>query len=91
MKGTRAVVMLLLSLVAGLAAVVLAARWLNERSEAASSAPRWSWPARDLDLGQPSERARWLRLVPWPAGAVPAGSFDKVEALEGTGAARPDV
>jgi pilus assembly protein CpaB len=24
-----------------------------------------------------------LRLVPWPAGAVPAGSFDKVEALEG--------
>lgn len=81
MKGTRAVVMLLLSLVAGIAAVVLAARWLNERSEAASGA-QVVVADRDLDLGQPLN-ASMLRLVPWPAGAVPAGSFDKVEALDG--------
>lgn len=81
MKGTRAVVMLLLSLVAGIAAVVLAARWLNERSEAASGA-QVVVASRDLELGQPLN-ASMLRLVPWPAGAVPAGSFDKAEALDG--------
>ena len=32
MKGSRALIMLLLSLVAGIAAMVLAARWLNEQS-----------------------------------------------------------
>ncbi len=81
MKGTRAVVMLLLSLVAGLAAVVLAARWLNERSEAASGA-QVVVAARDLDLGQPLN-ASMLRLVAWPGGAVPAGAFNQVEALQG--------
>lgn len=81
MKGTRAVVMLLLSLVAGIAAVVLAARWINERSEAASGT-QVVVADRDLELGQPLN-ASMLRLVPWPAGAMPAGAFDKVEALEG--------
>ena len=81
MKGSRAVVMLLLSLVAGIAAVVLAARWLNERSDAASGS-QIVVASRDIELGQPLN-ATMLRLVSWPAGALPAGAFSKVEALAG--------
>ena len=83
MKGSRAVIMLLLSLVAGIAAVVLAARWLNERSDAASGS-RIVVASRDIELGQPLN-ATMLRMVSWPAGALPAGALDKGEALVGRG------
>ena len=73
MKGSRAVVMLLLSLVAGIAAVVLAARWLNERSDAVGGS-RIVVASRDIELGQPLN-ATMLRMVSWPAGALPAGSI----------------
>lgn len=81
MKGTRAVIMLLLSLIAGIAAMVLAARWLNEQS-ASTTAAQVAVATRDIELGQPLN-ASMVELVPWPAGSVPAGSFGKIDALDG--------
>jgi len=81
MKGTRAIIMLLLSLVAGIAAMVLAARWLNEQSTAKAET-QVVVATRDIELGQPLN-ASMVGLVPWPAGSVPEGSFTKVEAVDG--------
>jgi pilus assembly protein CpaB len=80
MKGSRAVIMLLLSLMAGLAAVVLAARWLSE--QASTSSQQLVVAGRDVNLGQPLS-ANMLELVPWPASAVPKGSFANLKDLEG--------
>lgn len=74
-------IMLLLSLVAGVAAMVLAARWLNEQSLAKNDT-HVVVAARDVELGQPLN-ASMVTLVPWPAGSVPAGSFATVEAADG--------
>ncbi|HMM52045.1 MAG TPA: Flp pilus assembly protein CpaB [Burkholderiaceae bacterium] len=81
MKGSRALIMLLLSLVAGIAAMVLAARWLNEQSLAKAES-HVVVAARDIELGQPLN-ASMVTLVPWPAGSVPAGSFAKPEGVDG--------
>ncbi|HRA77725.1 MAG TPA: Flp pilus assembly protein CpaB [Burkholderiaceae bacterium] len=80
MRGSRALIMLLLSLVAGVAAMVLAARWLNEQS-LAKNETQVVVAARDIELGQPLN-ASMVTLLPWPAGSVPAGSFSTVEAID---------
>lgn len=82
MKGMRAVVILLLSVVAGLAAVVLAQRWLQERSTAAASGAQVIVAARDVELGSPLN-ASMLQVVSWPAGSVPPGAFSSIAALDG--------
>lgn len=81
MKGTRALIMLLLSVVAGIAAMVLAVRYINEQ-KTATSAAEVVVASRDIELGQPLN-ASMVERVPWPAGSVPSGSFAKVEALDG--------
>lgn len=81
MKGMRAVVILLLSVVAGLAAVVLAQRWLQERSNVVTGT-QVVVATRDIELGQPLN-ASMLAAVPWPAGSVPNGAFNSVGALDG--------
>ncbi len=80
MRGSRGIVMLGLSLVAGLAAVVLAGRWLNEQSVSAQG--QVVVATRDLELGQPLD-GTMLKSVPWPGDAMPAGSFRDVVALDG--------
>ena len=80
MKGTRAIVMLILSVVAGLAAVVLAARWLN--AQAVAGGERVVVAARDVPLGTPLEPGM-LQSVPWPSGGAPKGAFSDVRNLEG--------
>lgn len=72
--------MLGLSLVAGLAAVVLAGRWLNEQG--ANAQGQVVVATRDLELGQPLD-ATMLKSVPWPTDAMPAGAFRDVAALDG--------
>lgn len=73
--------MLLLSVIAGVAAMILAARYINEQ-RLASSAGSVVVATRDIELGQPLN-ASMVGLVPWPGGSVPNGAFEKVEALDG--------
>lgn len=80
MRGSRAVLMLVLSLIAGLAAVVLAARWLSEQSAGASR--MLAVASRDVELGQPLN-ANLIEMVPWPTAASPDGAFSSLGELEG--------
>lgn len=80
MKSRRALIMLLLSVLAGVAAVLLAARWLGE--QAASASTRVVVATRDLDLGQPLQ-ANMLQEIAWPAGSEPVGAFSDAKTLEG--------
>jgi pilus assembly protein CpaB len=80
MKSTRAIVMILLSLLAGAAAVVMAARWVGQQS--AENTTSVIVATRDLDLGAPLN-ASMFQVVLWPSGALPTGSFKEQKLLEG--------
>jgi len=80
MQSKRALFMLLLSLLAGAAAVVLAARWLGQ--QASGDRTQVLVATRDLDLGQAITPVM-LQAIAWPAGNVPAGAFTDPKQLEG--------
>ena len=80
MKSKRAIIMLALSVLLGIAAVLLAARWMGQ--QAASDKTTVLVASRDMELGQ-AITPPMLESVPWPKGAVPNGAFDDPKKLEG--------
>lgn len=80
MKSTRAIVMILLSLLAGALAVWLAARWIAQ--QAAENVTRVVVAARDLDAGQVLS-ADMLQSVAWPSVSVPVGATGDLKKIEG--------
>jgi len=80
MKSSRAVLMLLLSLVAGVAAVVLASQWMSRQNEV--GARQIAVISRDVDIGQVLGPHN-VELVPWAASAVPRGAFGDPKLLNG--------
>jgi pilus assembly protein CpaB len=80
MKSKRAIIMLALSVLLGIAAVLLAARWMGQ--QAASDKTTVLVASRDMELGQ-AITPTMLESVPWPKGAVPTGAFDDPKKLEG--------
>ena len=80
MKNARAIVMIVLSLVAGVVAVILAASWVGQK--AAENTTPVVVSMRDLDLGAPLLPAA-LQTVPWPTAAMPDGVFQDAKKLEG--------
>ncbi|MCA8274735.1 Flp pilus assembly protein CpaB [Burkholderia sp. AU30280] len=80
MKNSRAVLMLVVAMVAGLAAVVFASHWLMQTST--SSVTPVAVAATDLNLGEPLGPNQ-IRMVNWPSDSVPAGAFADTKALEG--------
>lgn len=72
MKNFRVGLMFAVSLLAGLLAIVLAARWLH--AQGARVTTRVVVAAVDLPLGTPLAPEH-TRLVDWPSGAVPSGAF----------------
>ena len=80
MKNSRALIMLALAMIAGLAAVIFASRWLIHTS---SSALTPVAVARDdINLGQPIN-VNMIRIVNWPSGSVPPGLFTDMKNLDG--------
>jgi len=80
MKSRRALTMLVFSIVLGVAAVLLAARWMGQ--QASSDRTMVLVAVRDLDLGQAITPAM-LQTIAWPAGALPVGAFNDPKKLEG--------
>lgn len=80
MKNARAILMLFIALVAGIAAVASASRWLVQQSS--NSVKQVVVANSDLTLGQPLSNAQ-LSMVNWPAGSVPPGAFEDIKSLEG--------
>jgi len=80
MKNKRAVIVMALAILFGLAAVVMASRWLL--TQPAASTPRIVVAASDINLGQ-RLTPEMLKLVEWPAHSVPKGAFDDPQKLGG--------
>lgn len=79
MKSARPYMMITFSILAGIAAVVLGARWLA--SQASMSTQEVVVAARDIDLGS-SLNASMLQVVRWPASSIPAGTIGNIEVLD---------
>ena len=71
MKNTKALAMLVMAILIGLAAAVYAAGWVNRQS---STPHKVVVAAVDIELGS-RINAPMLSTVDWPSGALPAGAF----------------
>jgi len=79
MKNPRAFLMVVISIIIGLGAVVLASRWVNKQASVQSS--KVVVASTDVDLGTPLA-PQMLKVADWPMGSVPAGAFTDVKALD---------
>jgi pilus assembly protein CpaB len=79
MRNTRGLLMIALAVVAGLAAMTLATRWLSMQSTIATN--HVAVAAADISVGQPIGPDQ-IRVVEWPAGSVPSGAFSTKDALK---------
>lgn len=79
MRNPKAIAMLVLSVVIGLGATVVAAGWIAQQGQVASS--KVVVAAGDIQLGS-RLNAQMLKTVDWPAGGIPPGAIAKAEALE---------
>ncbi|KVE41091.1 Flp pilus assembly protein CpaB [Burkholderia sp. BDU5] len=80
MKNSRAFTMLAIAILAGLAAVAFASRWLVQTSSSAVTPVAVA--AVDVNLGEPLGPNQ-LRVINWPTASVPPGAFTDVKSLEG--------
>lgn len=78
MKNTRALVMIVVSLVIGLVAVIMASRWITQQTSLATS--KVVVAAKDVDLGT-RLTPEMLTMVEWPRGSVPSGSVQDQSVL----------
>ncbi|MFC5552284.1 Flp pilus assembly protein CpaB [Massilia aerilata] len=80
MKNKRAVAMMAIAILFGLAAVVFASRWLL--SQPGSSSGKIAVAAVDISLGQ-RLTPEMFKLADWPAHSVPKGAFTDPQKLNG--------
>ena len=80
MKNKRAAIVMALAILFGLAAVVLASRWLL--TQPSSNGGRIVVAASDINIGQ-RLTPEMVKLVEWPAHSVPKGAFDDPQKLGG--------
>ncbi|NMG15031.1 Flp pilus assembly protein CpaB [Aromatoleum bremense] len=76
----KGLVFLLVAMLAGLAAVVLGARWLQ--AKAGGDGNRIAVAAVELQLGG-RIGPEAIRLVDWPSSSIPSGAFTDIAALDG--------
>ena len=79
MKNPRALVMVLISIIIGLGAVVLASRWVSQKATVQSS--KVVVAAVDIDLGTPLT-PQMLKVADWPSGSIPAGAVHDIKVLD---------
>ena len=79
MRNIKAVALVALALVLGLAAALYAARWIAQRGNLSSS--KVVVAAVDIELGSRVNPAM-LTTVDWPTGSVPAGAFSDPAQLQ---------
>src|SRR5512132_448116 len=72
MRNTRAMIMMIAAVIAGLGAVIIGARWLSQ--QATSSANKLVVAVSDIDLGSRLTPAM-VKAVEWPANSIPKGAF----------------
>jgi pilus assembly protein CpaB len=79
MRNTRAIIMMIAAVIAGLGAVIIGARWLSQ--QATGSANKLVVAVSDIDLGSRLTPAM-LKVVDWPANSMPKGAFTTAAELD---------
>jgi pilus assembly protein CpaB len=79
MKNTRALVMMGLALLLAIGAVVVAARWIN--AQASSARNKVAVAQADISLGS-RVTPDMIKMVDWPADAMPPGVFTDIKLLD---------
>jgi len=79
MKNVKAIGLLVLAVITGLAAAVYAASWVAQRGNIASS--KVVVAAVDIELGS-RINPQMLQMVDWPSGSVPEGAFRDAKDLQ---------
>jgi pilus assembly protein CpaB len=79
MKNMKAIGLLILAIITGLAAAVYAASWIAQRGNIASS--KVAVAAVDIELGS-KINPQMVTNIDWPAGSVPEGAFTDVKELQ---------
>ena len=79
MKNVKAIALLVLAVIAGLAAAVYAASWVAQRGNIAST--KVVVAAVDIELGS-KINPQMLTTSDWPSGSVPEGTFKDAKALQ---------
>src|SRR3569832_538394 len=79
MKNIKAMALLLLALVIGLAAALYAAGWISQRAKITSNKE----DEADAEK-QPSSRnnPQMLTTVDWPSSSIPSGAFKDIQNLQ---------
>ncbi len=80
MKNARGLLMMGIALLLGIAAVILAARWINARATNATG--KVAVAAADITLGSPVA-PEMLRMLDWPTSAMPPMVFSDPKLLAG--------
>ncbi|WP_454056121.1 Flp pilus assembly protein CpaB [Cupriavidus sp. Marseille-Q8015] len=80
MRNVRTLLMLLVAALAGLAAVVLASRWMVQQS--ADSTVKVAVATADINLGQ-RLAPEFARLVDWPRESLPPGAMTDLKSIDG--------
>src|SRR3954469_14544802 len=78
MKNTRAVMMVVVSVMLGLIVTALAVNWVSHKAAVASN--KVVIAATDIQLGS-RLTPEMLTTTDWPSGSVPAGAFDDPKAI----------
>src|SRR5688500_5146975 len=76
---SRGLLMLFIAVLAGLGAVFLAARWMQQQG---GEKGRIAVANTDVELGSRIS-PEMIRMVDWPQGSVPTGAFAEAAKLEG--------
>ncbi|MDR6518041.1 pilus assembly protein CpaB [Variovorax paradoxus] len=79
MKNIKAIGLIILALLTGLAAAVYAAGWISKQGGIASN--KVVVAAVDIELGS-RVNPQMLTTVDWPRGSVPNGAFSDIKALD---------
>jgi pilus assembly protein CpaB len=79
MKNPKAIAMLVLSVVIGLVATIVASGWVAQQGRAASK--KVVVAAVDIELGS-RLNPQLLKVIDWPSGSLPAGAIDDPQALQ---------
>lgn len=80
MRNARGIGMIIVSLLLGVAAMIVAGKWLNERANIEAS--RIVVAAQDINVGT-RLTPDLLTTIDWPSGSVPIGSYNDINLLDG--------
>jgi pilus assembly protein CpaB len=79
MNNSRAIMMLVLAVIAGLVAVVMASQWISKQGSMNTN--KIAVAAIDIELGG-RINPEMLKIVDWPASSMPEGAFTELKNLD---------